>query len=724
MNPISLEQLLERYNRTAIIGARALGLNAFASVAADDFRGKNFDWLRKVLAGIEPSIFREQKIDYSHERAERVAQFLSDMLQAGYSEPLVRRADSVHIQRIRTTYVPLERAIATVANKLGIEHDTLKDTLSVDYVKAQIITFPTAFGDMKFVHETMVGRFIKNLEYWLEELKRKKEYELRELKSKEERREKALIARWEELRWIAQPASAVYEKPEEEKIYTPPAGQLKLPFLFTKEVYTGLVTVLRQFQTKKVLYSGLAGLLNHFVQVRLEEQAAQIKPYVNELIEIAKAGITGYDQSKPVGVALVWDKVAYERAVKESADKRTIDDLVTAFNALPEEVTNLNPVQLIAMIIYTLPIRHERKEFSQEEYLQLMGRALHIYKTISEVSEVPFPQGEMPLRFFRETFPRIIDGAGYTLASIGLQYFAQVSILNERFRLSGKELSAIIRNIENSPGSGDVLQDFHIFEGLNPYLFVGDKEANEQIREIVWRSVPRLIEGKGYVRYQLGRLPFVDVELAKNGGIEGLVENFEGTADGNVYYIVPDGQNQLEGYNAHLARQQRLAERQAEQQTKRRPQVNHTPHLPVAQPRIEEKAKVPQSAVGSLETAVTNGAIANADAPDEEYQHPVYSHLSELRSNLHSLLDGDKRRRQAVLAASNMVLNYVNGLPQTIGRDVAVQLGNIVKDSKTAPKVGENTVWNKIRGLQEDYVGTYGSLTNRISYGLGRLVGR
>ena len=477
---------------------------------------------------------------------------------------------------------------------------------------------------------------------------------------------------------------------------------------------------------------------------------------LEHLLEMAEAGIKGHDQSGPVSVALVWDREAYERAVNGVVDKKTIDDLAaksgvlpqniaklnpaeligflvdpesfwnairdsaTIFNILPQDVAKLNPVQLTALVVYTLPERREREGFSHAGYLELLGYALNLYIAMPSMPEMPIPQRDAPLRFFRETFRRMIRDSGYAIASNALQDFAQESILDEKFKLDDNELLIIIRNIKNNSDINGLLQDFHTWDGLKTYLLVEDEEANKQIREIVWRSVPRLIEGQGYVRYRLGNLPLVDAELAKQGHIDGLVEEFKEISGGWDYFIVPGRQRELEDYNRSLEMQQRRAKRRAEeQQTKRQPQVSHTPDLPVTQPQSKEKAEAP-----NLEAKVTSGGIVKADTPNKEYEHPVYKHLSELRSNLYRLLMGDKRSRNAVLTASNRVLDYVNGLPQPIGHDVAAQLGEILKGSKTARKLGENTVWNKITGLHKDYVMAYGSMASRISYSLGKLVGR
>lgn len=471
---------------------------------------------------------------------------------------------------------------------------------------------------------------------------------------------------------------------------------------------------------------------------------------LEHLLEMAQAGIKGHDQSRPVSVTSVWDKEAYERAVNRVIDKRiigelvaksgilpqniaelnpselvgflvdsesywnAIKDLVTIFDVSPQDIAKLNPVQLTALVIYTLPERREREGFSNARYLELLGYALDLYRTVPNISEMPIPQRENPLMFFREIFPSMVEDSGYKPASTVLQDFAQQSILDEKFRLSGNELSAIIRNIKNNPDTKDILQDFHTWDGLKTYLFVEGEEANEQIREAVWRSVPRLIEGKGYVRYYLGEFPLVDAELEKNGSIDGLVEKFKGTADGDIYYIAAGRRRGLEDYNHRLERQQRRAERQSKQN---QPQVNYPLQRKVAPARIEEETKAP-----SLETAVADGGIVNADAPNEEYQHLVYLDLSELRSNLHSLLEGDKRSKQAVLTAANKIGNYLNRLPKPVGQDVTSQLGEMVKDARSIKK-GESVVWNKITWLHEDYVTTYGSLASRISYSFGRLVG-
>ena len=43
-----------------------------------------------------------------------------------------------------------------------------------------------------------------------------------------------------------------------------------------------------------------------------------------------------------------------------------------------------------------------------------------------------------------------------------------------------------------------MLQTFHADNNAELWMYTADEEINNQVREIVWRSVPRLIEAKGY----------------------------------------------------------------------------------------------------------------------------------------------------------------------------------------------------------------------------------
>ena len=43
----------------------------------------------------------------------------------------------------------------------------------------------------------------------------------------------------------------------------------------------------------------------------------------NKLLEIAREGIKGYDQSDPISVLLTWDKEGYKRAVRGGDRRKT-----------------------------------------------------------------------------------------------------------------------------------------------------------------------------------------------------------------------------------------------------------------------------------------------------------------------------------------------------------------------------------------------------------------
>ena len=476
----------------------------------------------------------------------------------------------------------------------------------------------------------------------------------------------------------------------------------------------------------------------------------------NKLLEIAREGIKGYDPSNPLSVFLVWDTKGYERVVRDVVGEGLIEDLaaksdglpqniaqlnpndligflvdkdsywgairdfVATFNVLPQDIGKLTPVQLTALIIYTLPDRLDDEGLSSVEYLQLLGNALDLYRTIYNASETHIPQGEYPLMFFRETFPGMIKDSGYVPASVALYNLAQKSISTHAPELNGEEVSTVIRNIRNNPDIADTVQDFKVWEGMQTFIYTID--SNEQLAETIWRSVPRFIEAKGYIPFTPADWPYMAAEIEAKGPPANYIEGFEETVDGNVHYIMPGREGDIQDYEDALAYEEKSAERskrraldRAEARRQQQPVRPVTQPLPKTEPEI-----VPEDLEKLVEES--DVPVPGAETEQEEYRHPVYGHLDTLRTYLKGLAAGRRENRGRVLETSNSILDYVRHLSEDIGSDVVRELRDIV-NSSSGIKKGDKTAWRKIKALQASYVNAYDGLVSRIAYKL-RIHGR
>lgn len=475
----------------------------------------------------------------------------------------------------------------------------------------------------------------------------------------------------------------------------------------------------------------------------------------SKLLEIAREGIGEYDLSDHISVFLVWDTKGYERAVRDLVGEGLIEDLaaksdglpqniaqlnpndligflvdkdsywgavrdfVATFNVLPQDIGKLTPVQLTALIIYTLPDRL-REGLSSVEYLQLLGNALDLYRTIYNASETPIPQGEYPLMFFRETFPGMIKDSGYVPASVALYNLAQKSISTHAPELNGEEVSTVIRNIRNNPDIADTVQDFKTWEGAETYIYSGD--SDEQLAETVWRSVPRLIEAKGYVPFTPADWPYMAAEIEAKGHPANLIERFTGTVDGDVYYIMPGREGDIQDYEDVLAYEEKSAERSKRRALDRaEARRQQQPVRPVTQPLPKTEPEIVPEDLGKL-VEESDVPVPGAETKQEEDRHPVYDHLDTLRTYLKGLATGRNENRGRVLETSNSILDHVRHLPEDIGSDVVRELRDIV-NSSSGIKKGDKTAWRKIKALQASYVDAYDGLVGRIAYKL-RIHGR
>lgn len=478
----------------------------------------------------------------------------------------------------------------------------------------------------------------------------------------------------------------------------------------------------------------------------------------NKLLEIAREGIGEYDLSDHISVFLVWDTKGYERAVRDLVGEGLIEDLaaksdglpqniaqlnpndligflvdkdsywgavrdfVATFNVLPQDVESLNPVQLTALIIYTLPDRL-REGLSSVEYLQLLGNALDLYRAIYNASETPIPQGkrpsqgEYPLMFFRETFPGMIKDSGYVPASVALYNLTQKSISTRAPELNGEEVSTVTRNIRNNPDIADMVQDFETWEGVEIYIY-GD-DSDEQLAETVWRSVPRLIEAKGYIPFTPADWPYIAAEIEAKGPPANLIERFTGTVDGDVYYINPGREEDVQDYEDALAYEEKSAERSKRRALDRaEARRQQQPVRPVTQPLPKTEPEIVPEDLGKL-VEESDVPVPGAETKQEEYRHPVYGYLDTLRTYLKGLAAGRRENRGRVLETSNSILDHVRHLPEDIGPDVVRELRGIVNGSSGVKDL-DLFAWEKIRDLHTRYVNEYVGLVGRISYKLRR----
>jgi len=363
---------------------------------------------------------------------------------------------------------------------------------------------------------------------------------------------------------------------------------------------------------------------------------------LNGLLEIAKTGI---GSKTSLEVMLLWETDSYVTAINDVVDDEVIkeiskksgiavtniadlnpndiigvyvdpesfwnaiDHIVTKFNVLPEEIGSLNPVELTALIIYTQQERKKQGEISQIEYIQSLGDALDRYKTIYCLADISFPQGDEPLRLFRETYPFIVENSGYEPIPDYLINLAAEIAQDLGFRLYPKEIDAITLNIftkdkDSGYSSSEIIPRFKTWDGLQTYFYVGDEEREEQIKEIVWRSVPRLIIKKGYTRYWKGDYPLTDAELEINGGIEGLVEKFENTSEndeiyeeiyGGSYFILPGMESEVGNYEKDLQREQISARRQERRRIQREAREEQVPDNYVPpKDEVKPELKIPE----------------------------------------------------------------------------------------------------------------------------------
>ena len=262
----------------------------------------------------------------------------------------------------------------------------------------------------------------------------------------------------------------------------------------------------------------------------------KIQPYATRLLNLVNQTTYEFPKGSPIRIGLVWDKESYEQGIG-------LEDIVTKFEILPEEVSSLNPLQQTALVIYRLNDMGKRKRFSRGEYLQALSETLFLYKEIDQLTG-GFYQREEPLRLLQEELPSMIRESGYRRVSIGLEDISDRAILDD-------ELQLILNKIRNNPEISDALQQFYTTEGQQFFVYVDDEDLNNEFNDVIWRSVPRFIDEKGYklleslidnsipekIKERKRQELYEAMESDKN--LNKYAEVFEQTTEGTFVYVAP-----------------------------------------------------------------------------------------------------------------------------------------------------------------------------------------
>ncbi|MCH8003718.1 MAG: hypothetical protein IH934_03715 [Nanoarchaeota archaeon] len=550
---IDLEALVDEYQGDAIKGA-GIGV---VDISRNDIYRFPAEWTRSVVTGIYPNFYNGDVYPRKQE-AIGIGEFLSDAKNAGLEDEYIRPINSVHVAKIRKSYTSLESLIDPIVKRFNADQEILEEVLDNQYIRILVATIPTAYQNMRVILAENTGIFIGQFGQQL------KEKGLVDIIEQEQLLKKA----WTKLRGNAKPALFEYEEPEVEQVYTHPQ-ESKLP-LYTEE--------------------------------ELKEHNEKIKPFVNELIKMAKSRIT---TENPLEVSLVWDREAYESVIEKLVNERVIGHLatksdvstqdiaklslaqlaeflvldretyestmmglVTRFSVLPGKIDDLNPVKLTALIVYTLQERREQGEISKTEYLKLLGEVLDHYKFIHTISKIYYDQSEGPLSFFKDIFPTMIENNGYSPMENVFQDLARETSLDENITLDSKDEAKIIINLAlKDVGSSDekgplnLFSFFKTWEGSKQFLYYGGDDSGEQIKEVVWRTIPRLIEAKGYISVETAinsnvrpykREVIIAAKDREKGNLR-YTEVFENTTQGDLVYVVPGNEKQFVDHLHELA---------------------------------------------------------------------------------------------------------------------------------------------------------------------------
>lgn len=451
--------------------------------------------------------------------------------------------------------------------------------------------------------------------------------------------------------------------------------------------------------------------LDTIVKARAYEK---IKPYADRLFEMAKEGIMFFfnleeeDLEKVKYVKMEVELGWYRKAHDEGQDS------LTKFEFSPSELRNLNPVQQTALVIYTLQERRERGEVSQPKNLQLLDEVMHLYKTIFNESYESFPQKELPLQFLENVLPSMINNYGYVPVHAALQERAREAVLDETLILEGGELSKIIESIRSNPELSDVLQEFHADNNAELWMYTADEEINNQVREIIWRGIPRLIEAKGYQslddvinsRIKTAKRPEIYAAMPQEQDLE-HVEVFENTTEGRFVYVAPDSVHSFVGYLHGLVNEKKRSEReeiirQSNYQKNQTAAVRYAPkpeNLPISADEIKDG-----EASAGLESQ--SGIAANKSAG--VYKGNSFEDVSrEYNSALR--LPNEKRSPTTVGNRFRKATSGYNSFLQT-NPEFAVEFETKLRADIIA---GEGFI-RQLRGQRKDYINTLESQLNTL----------
>jgi len=305
--------------------------------------------------------------------------------------------------------------------------------------------------------------------------------------------------------------------------------------------YPGIRSLYKEF-------TAMEGLMWFVERGNVEEfrrTTTRLIEYQNRLFELVQAGIKEIPETQSISVDLNWDRYGND-------EERGLDDTVTNFEVLPEEVERLNPLEQTALVISTLRTRSKRENFSIAGYLQILTEALYIYQEFDPIAG-GFPQREGPLGLLQKDIPNLIRESDYIQTSTGLeQIYGQP--------ISEDELPQILENIRNNPDVSETLQKFHTKDGLDSFIYVGNEQTNKDIGDVVWSSVPRFIEEEGYIllkslindaipeKLEDEEKQKLYASIVSDETLNDHVEVFENTTQGTLVYVVPDEQEFVNNY--------------------------------------------------------------------------------------------------------------------------------------------------------------------------------
>jgi len=579
-----LEALVDKYHGDANKGARG----GYLQISKNWVYRFPDEWARAVVTGIYPNFYNRNAYNRKQE-AVRIGEFLLDAKNAGFEDEYIKPINKVHVANIRNSYRSLERLIDPTVQRLHVEPELVEEVLEMDPIKKYIFTIPTAFRQMRFVEQGDTSYFMRQFQDIL------REKGVVDIIEKEQLLKKA----WGDLRGNAKPARLEYEEPLVEPVsILPEAPKLEL-----------------------------------YTEDDILKQNEMMKPYTEQLLEIVGRVIWVYPPLIPIKGTLNWDRPSINDG---------FEGAVSNINILPGDIESLNPVDLTALIIYTLHQRFEYREISQTAYLKTLGDALEIYKTLSTKSKIPIPQGEGPLNFFREVYPTILGNNGYFATDAIFQELAREAVLDDEISVSPTEIAKIFVNIATKikiESKDDDPQKYVIrfktFEGGNDFTYIGDDQRREQVKEVVWQTIPSLIQAKGYLSLDAvinsgidrSKRPAVYEAIKREQGNLEYAETFENTTEGTLVYVAPEKVGlfveYLEGLVIeHINSAKRERRQQNRDQNKQNQAIRYLPQ-PESVPTSDDYSK-------PTETPVVVGSQNNEVGGENSatYGRPLFEELS------------------------------------------------------------------------------------------------